>query len=84
MFSFDSYEYSYHNYWRGRFHGIGQLPFMHTKHSVNSWNLHNIYNNDNSRELPVLKLHPRYIAPSSTRHYHDGKYLSFMHTGWTN
>ena len=83
MLSFDSREYSYHNYRRGRLHGIRQLPFMHTKHSVNSWHLHNIYNN-NSRELPVLKLHPGYTAPSSTSHYHDGKYLSFMHTGWTN
>ena len=80
MLSFDSREYSYHNHQRGRLNGIGGL---HTKHSVNSWNLHSIYNN-NSRELPVLKLHPRYTAPSSTSHCHNGKYLSFMHTGWTN
>jgi hypothetical protein len=83
MLPFNSREYSHRNYRRGRFHGIGQLPFVHTKHSVNSWNLHSIYNN-NSRELPVLKLHPGYTAPSPTGHYHDGKYLSFVHTGWAN
>jgi hypothetical protein len=83
MLPFNSREYSHRNYRRGRFNGIGQLPFVHTKHSVNSWNLHSIYNN-NSRELPVLKLHPGYTAPSPTSHYHDGKYLSFVHTGWAN
>jgi hypothetical protein len=83
MLSFDSRDYSYHYYRRGRLYGIGRLSFMHTKHSANSWNWHSIYNN-NSRELPALKLHPRYTAPSSTSHYHDGKYLPFVHTGWTN
>jgi hypothetical protein len=82
MLSFDSREYSYHNYRRGRLHGIGRLPFMYTKHSVNFWNLPSIYNH-NSRELSV-KLRPRYTAPSSASHYHDRKYLSFVHAGWAN
>jgi len=65
MLSFDSREYSYHNYRRGRL-----------------WNLPSIYNH-NSRELSV-KLRPRYTAPSSASHYHDRKYLSFVHAGWAN
>ena len=81
MLSFDSCEYSYHNYRRGRLYGIGQLPFMYTKYGVDSRNLPGIYNH-NSRELSV-KLHPRYTVTSAS-HYHNGKCLSFVHTGWTN